>query len=128
MTLRLMAALCRARLLIAFVPFRRWKSALGGDGRPAIKTNSDLLVGERLARQVEGAAKRLPLETKCLPRAMVLSWMLRRRDIPHAIVFAVRPQQQRKSADTLHAWVEVAGLKVIGDLPGEWIETLRLGE
>lgn len=122
-----MAALCRARLLVAFVPFCRWKSALGLDGAAGTNTNSDQLVGERLARQVEWAAKRLPVEINCLPRAMVLSWMLRRRDIAHVIVFAVRPRQER-TADALHAWVEIAGLKVIGYLPGEWIETLRLGE
>jgi len=27
----------------------------------------------------------------------------------------------------LHAWVEVKGGTILGDLPGPWIETLRLG-
>jgi hypothetical protein len=34
----------------------------------------------------------------------------------------------RGSEDDLHAWVEVNGNKVIGDLPGEWVETLRIGD
>ena len=81
----------------------------------------------RLAADVEWAAKRLPFSTKCLPRAMALSWMLRRRRLPHTVVIAVRPNDLRHSADALHAWVEVGGEKIIGDLPGPWIETLRLG-
>ena len=58
---------------------------------------------------------------------MALSWMLRRRRINHALVFAVRPSHLRDSSDDLHAWVEVDGVKIIGDLPGPWLETLRLG-
>lgn len=81
----------------------------------------------RLAAHVDGAARRAPFQTKCLPRAMALSWMLRARKIDHAVVFAVRPEAERGSADQLHAWVEVAGETVIGDLPGPWVETLRLG-
>jgi len=53
--------------------------------------------------------------------------MLRARKIDHSIVFAVRPEAERGSADPLHAWVEVAGETVIGDVPGPWVETLRLG-
>jgi len=33
----------------------------------------------------------------------------------------------RGTADDLHAWVEVAGKTILGDLPGPWVETLRLG-
>jgi hypothetical protein len=61
-----------------------------------------------------------------LPRAAALSWILRKRGIAHAVVFAVRPEQLRDSPDPLHAWVEIAGVRVIGDLPGPWVETLRL--
>jgi hypothetical protein len=69
----------------------------------------------------------MPRPVKCLPRAMALSWMLRRRRIGHAAVIAVRPNGLRRSPDDLHAWIEVAGLRVMGDLPGPWIETLRQG-
>ena len=69
----------------------------------------------------------MPFETVCLPRAMALSWMLRRRHIAHALVFAARPAERRDDEHALHAWVEVDGTKVIGDEPGPWIETLRLG-
>jgi hypothetical protein len=42
-------------------------------------------------------------------------------------VIAVRAPEARGSDDDLHAWVEVAGETIIGDLPGPWVETLRLG-
>jgi len=80
-----------------------------------------------LAAHVEWAARRLPFATRCLARAMALSWQLRGRGIGHALVFAVRPPHMRGTADALHAWVEVAGKTILGDLPGPWVETLRLG-
>ena len=121
-----MARLCGARLLVACVPFNRWRQGLGypvADG----PSQSDQRDASQLARDVEWAARRLPLEMKCLPRAMALSWMLRRRRIGHAVVIAVRPSGLRRSPDSLHAWVEVGGEIILGDLPGPWIETARLG-
>ena len=119
-----MARLCAARLLVAWVPFDRWRDTLGlggGNGEPSTTAAA------KLAGDVEWAATRWPLENKCLPRAIALSWMLRRRRIAHAVVIAVRPDQLRQSPDALHAWVEVGGEKVLGDLPGPWIEVARLG-
>ena len=121
-TLRAATALCLARLTVACVPFDRWRNSLGA--ATGAKSEGE---ARRLAADVEWAAKRLPFETKCLPRAMALSWMLRRRHIAHAMVFAVRPAEMRHAADALHAWVEVDGATVLGNLPGPWIETLRVG-
>lgn len=118
-----MAHLCRAQLLVSWVPFSRWRDTLGfaSSSRPPLDQ------ARRLAGDVEWAARRLPFPTKCLPRAMALSWMLRRRKLGHMVVIAVRPSELRKAADALHAWVEVGEERIIGDLPGPWIETLRLG-
>ncbi len=54
---------------------------------------------------------------------MALSWILRAHRIAHSVVFAVRPEAQRQSADALHAWVEVSGETILGELPGPWLET-----
>lgn len=124
-TLEAMALLCGARLLIGFVPFRRWRGALGWAGAEA--ANAGALLPAMLARHVERAASRLPFETKCLPRAMALSWMLRRRGIGHAIVLAARPASRRDAGDDLHSWVEKGGFTLIGELPGPWIEVWRTG-
>jgi hypothetical protein len=126
-TLRAMAALCWARLFIAFVPFRWWRGPSGStrQANSAVRPSEALREGKRLARQVDRAAEKLPIKTSCLTRAMSLGWILRRKRIAHALVFAVRPLEMRGSADALHAWIEVGGKRVIGDLPGPWIETWR---
>lgn len=82
---------------------------------------------QRWAAHVNWAARRVPIPMKCLPQAMALSALLRRRDINHAVVFAVRPKDMRPGSDSLHAWVESNGARIIGDLPGPWTVTLRLG-
>lgn len=122
-----MAMLCRARLLVAWVPFDRWQGSLGAARNGGDTRSPDIGTARRLAADVEWAAARLPLSTKCLPRAMALSWMLRRKGIAHQFVLAARPAHLRDSTDMLHAWIEVDGQKIIGELPGPWLETLRLG-
>jgi hypothetical protein len=120
-----MARICGAMLLIRSVPFARWRGHLG----LVIESGERRSIGQArdIAADVEWAANRLPFPAKCLPRAMALSWMLRRWRIGHAVVIAVRPSQLRRSTDALHAWVEVEGQRVLGDLPGPWAETARFG-
>ena len=124
-----MLLLCRARLMIAFVPLRYWRRSLGLAEGPGTITPGELEWREarRLAIHVDRAASRLPGTAACLPRAMALSVMLRRARQPHALVIAARPAAYAGSGDRLHAWVEQSGERLIGDLPGPWIETLRLG-
>ena len=125
-TLRAMALLLCARALVAAIPFGRWRGRLGsrlGEAAP-----SDPRAVRRLAGQVERAAWRLPLATKCLPRAMALSWLLRRAGQPHSVTLAVRPPDHRGSADDLHAWVSAGDTIVLGDVPGPWLTVLRQGE
>jgi len=117
-----MALLSWARLLVALVPFERWRTGLGS----TVQRAGSKAEAKRLAGDIEWAAKRLPFESKCLPRAMALSWMLRRNRIDHTVVIAVRPSELRHSSDALHAWVEVAKETILGDLPGPWAEIVRL--
>lgn len=121
-----MAALCLARLAVAALPFSRWRNSLGGTA----DAHSEGAISEarRFAAHLEWAARQLPFSTKCLPRAMALSWHLRSRRFAHCVVFAVRPADIRGYDDQLHAWLEVAGETIIGDLPGPWVETLRVGD
>lgn len=112
-------------MLVRCVRFDRWRGSLGWT--EGSRAGADLIEARSLAAQVERAGHLLPFRAKCLPRAMALSWMLRRRRIGHSLIIAVRPFDFREAPDALHAWVEVAGMTVIGELPGRWIETLRLG-
>lgn len=126
-----MLVLGTAQIAVALVPFHRWRGRLGtknrGGSGPQLKTSA-VEAGRRTAAVVERAAERLPFHTNCLPRAIAVSWLLRRQGLPHTIVFAVRPSHLRHSADALHAWVEVNGARIIGELPGPWVETLRVGD
>lgn len=125
-----MIAIGAAQLAVTLVPFHRWRGSLGtrpsrlDEDRPLPPNAAE---GQRTAAIVERAAQRMPFQTKCLPRAVALSWLLRRKNLPHSVVFAVRPADRRQLPDALHAWVEINGAKVIGELPGPWVETLRLG-
>jgi hypothetical protein len=121
-----MILLVLARLLIALVPFRFWRRHLGGaaGGRPP----GDPASFRRLAAQIERAAFRLPVATKCLPRAMALSWLLRKQGTNHVLVLAVRGASARRGTTDLHAWIEVGGAILIGELPGPWLRVLELGQ
>ncbi len=121
-----MILLAAAWLTVALLPFRLWRGGLGLTERAT--SESDLTLARGLARQVERGAWRLPLTTRCLHRAMALSWLLRRSRVRHAVIFAVRPPELRAAEDALHAWVEAGGKCLIGELPGPWIVTARLGE
>jgi hypothetical protein len=110
--------LCLARLMVGWLPFSIWRGRLGMSGTAAPRATIE---ARRLAQHIERAAGRLLFTTLCLPRAMALSWMLRRRAIPHRLVMAARPAGQRGGADDLHAWTEASETIVLGELPGPWI-------
>ena len=124
-----MADLARARITVGIMPFARWRDSLGasadwiGDRAP----NEDLATALTLAAHIERAARRAPFKTNCLPRAVALSWQLRRRSIAHEVVLAARPATACELGDSLHARVDVAGAAVLGDLPGPWLDAARLG-
>lgn len=123
-TVRAMALLCLAGLVVGAGPFRIWRRRVGG-------RHDDLMDRDRarrLAAQVDRAAWRLPFASKCLPRAVALSWMLRRRRLAHALVLAVRPLQERGGSDDLHAWIECGEAVILGDLPGPWIRIHTAGQ
>ncbi|MEZ5743137.1 MAG: lasso peptide biosynthesis B2 protein [Sphingomonadaceae bacterium] len=123
LTMQAAGALVLAKLLVAFVPLRFWRGSLGlGEAHAGGVGEAG---GQFLAGRVERAAARLPFDTKCLPRAMALSWMLRRRKQAHEVVIAVRPPDLREGDDGLHAWVEAGNATLIGDLPGPWHEIYR---
>lgn len=120
-----MAQLCWAQFLISWIAFSRWRGSLGCLAE--VDRPTDLTEARQLAADVDWAARRIPFRVKCLPQAMALSRLLRHRQINHAVVIAVRPDQLRQSPDALHAWVEIKGETIFGDLPGPWIETMRIG-
>jgi len=123
-TAQALGALTLAQIVVEFLPFERWRKRIGGMKEA---TASNLDSSRRIAAHVDWAARLLPFDTKCLPRAMALSWLLRRKRLGHIVVIAVRPEELRPSRDALHAWVQVGEVKIMGDLAGPWIEAFRNG-
>ena len=117
-TAEAMAWLILARLLIARVPFGRWRKWLGTPVAPMTDDpqlhHDSNLAQRRLARAVARASARLPGESRCLARAMALHWMLRRRAMGGVLHIGVLPGSDRGSIDDLHAWVTRSGEILIG--------------
>ncbi len=130
-TVEAMTELVRARHMVHRRPFASWRTGLGSTENVTEKVNASppdeeaLRLAWHLARHVDRAAWRMPGEWLCLPRAIALSRMLRRRQVPHALHIAARPAAARTGADDLHAWIDVGPVRVIGDLPGPWAVIYR---
>lgn len=114
-----------ARRAVARADLPDWHRRYGLAGEADV---AQLGAARRLARHVDRAARRLTLPVKCLPRAMALSIMLRRRAIPHRLVIGARPAVLRTGTDDLHAWIEVGGAIIIGELPGPWLNVHSIPE
>lgn len=114
-----MLALVLAKAVIATIGFARWRNWLGPPSGGAAGATHANATSFALAQAVERASARLPFETKCLPRAIALHWLLRRRNLPSRLVIAALPSGARGAVETLHAWVEVGDRILIGaiDLP-----------
>lgn len=118
--------LLAARALVAGLRFGWWRRWLG----PVAKGPSagDAAAADRqLARAVDRAALRLPGQSKCLPRAMALHWMLARRGRGAQLVIAVLPGAARGGLDDLHAWVECGEEILIGALDQPFRPLVRFG-
>jgi hypothetical protein len=109
--------LLMAVLLIRLAPLRSWRNSLGRIA-PAPPDHAVTTAHRRIARAVVRATEWLPGEYVCLPRAMAVQWMLRRRGLPSALVFGV-VQGGLASGDihALHAWVETGTTVLIGNDP-----------
>ncbi|MFM5925063.1 MAG: lasso peptide biosynthesis B2 protein [Novosphingobium sp.] len=122
-TIEAMGALVLARAVIAALHLSRWNRHFGLAGTPTAAQCEEAC---RLSAHVRRAAQRLPLNWKCLPQALALSRMLRRRGVPHLLVIAARPAGARSGADDLHAWIAAGDMIVLGALPGPWLPVLTL--
>lgn len=113
-----MLLLLAARLLIAYVPMRWWRGSLGrvaaGQKLATDAGNKPPRIAALVVAAVQRAAQRLPLEMLCLPRAMAVQWMLRRRRCPSILVFGIGGEAPQRKRYDLHAWVETHGMTVIG--------------
>lgn len=114
-------SLITARLMLAAFPFRRIAQTLGrfvppDDPRVPALSCGPATEESRTAREIGWAVRAiapwLPFRTACLQQALAARAMLRRRDIPTALHFGAG-RTGGVSLDA-HAWLDAAGVKVIG--------------
>ncbi|MBF9153027.1 lasso peptide biosynthesis B2 protein [Novosphingobium jiangmenense] len=110
-----------ARFLVRFIPFSWWRDSVGQmvEPRCALAPQATCLsVRSRqqafsLVRQIDRACKYLPGTSRCLPRAVVLCWLLRGQSLTVLTVIAFS-KVDRTGEDAYHAWVECGGEVLIG--------------
>ncbi|MBO6575166.1 MAG: lasso peptide biosynthesis B2 protein [Rhodothermales bacterium] len=83
-------------------------------------SEADIRRALALAARVHHVAQVLGLQQACLPRATALHHLLKRRGIPSGFRLGSRLTNGRLES---HAWVELGGRVVLGDLPD--LETYR---
>jgi hypothetical protein len=98
-------------LALWLVGFRRWQAALARvapvEVSPDGRDEADAIrEGRAVARLVDAAARHGPYRATCLPRSLVLWWLLRRRGIDGQLRIGVRKEAGRFEA---HAWTEFRG-------------------
>jgi hypothetical protein len=126
LVLEALVRLALARALVAFMPLRLWRDWLGPlQQRPSAASPDP--ADHCLARAVERASQRLPGTSKCLPQAIALHTMRRRRARPSQLVIAVLPGQARGAIEDLHAWVETGSEVLIGAIDAPFRPLARFG-
>ena len=73
-----------------------------------------LTEGRRLGRRVARALDRVPWDSRCLVRSLVLVSLLARRGVEGRLLLGVRTEPEFEA----HAWVEVGGEPLLD--PGPW--------
>ena len=76
----------------------------------------------RLGWVVSRALDRLPGDSACLTRSLVLTTLLARRDIGSSLVIGFRSSE----AFAAHAWVEVAGVSLLPSGGGDYERLAQL--
>lgn len=113
--------LATARVLVHYVPWRRWrhwiKTSEGEQTASAVPSPDRRIppavqpLPRKVGRIVRRVAAGVPFEAVCLPQALAAQWMLRRRGVASRLSFGFR----RPDAELeLHAWLTSEGKGVVG--------------
>ena len=89
-------------------------------GPGTVTAEQQTAAGIRLGRVVERTLRRVPFDSRCLVKALVLTRMLSRRGIDSSLVIGVRGP----SEFVAHAWLERDGIALLETAP----EFRRLSE
>ncbi|MEE9383025.1 MAG: lasso peptide biosynthesis B2 protein [Nannocystaceae bacterium] len=103
-----------AKALLRLSPFRHYRRRLPTTKRsPCHVLPDDTLA--RIVWAVDGVSRRFSHHLRCLPRALAVQQMIRRRGGDASVRLGVAPAPT--GGFRAHAWVELDGKVVIGRLP-----------
>lgn len=109
--------LAREKAYLAFLPFSSYKKRLASS--PHAESDCKAPLSREQLAEVVWAVDRLsqmaPRALNCLPRALAVQGMLRRRKSEGTICFGVRKTEQ--GLLTAHAWVEINDEVIVGAVP-----------
>lgn len=123
MALEAALLLLLAKLLVKYVPMRRWRHRLSTVEEPGGPPFEGRRLARKVARVVRRVARHVPFRAVCLPQAMAAQWMLRRRGISSRLFFGARrrlrpatapPEDRPASGMDFHAWLTVGDTCVLG--------------
>lgn len=118
-----------ARLAVALLPFSVIARRLGravppGFGADEAACPADAGLVADVGWAVAAAARHLPLEMVCLPRALAARIMLARRGVASVLSFGIPADRNRGGPS--HAWLSVGAQEVTGyPLPAGIVEIVR---
>ena len=110
-SLEAIALVLYAKLLIASVPPRRWRSQFGAVARRSTGTG-DLATIRRVRLAMQRALANVPGSPNCLPQALAARWMLVRRGIEPSLFIGT--QRDEAGVPHFHAWLKVGDEWVTG--------------
>ena len=107
-------ALAIARIVMAFVPFRRIAGWLGSPGieSPTTATPEDTRTAEAIGWAVGVLGQRVPWDGRCLAQALAATGMLRRRGMEGTVTLGVR--EGKAAGFDAHAWLRMGSCIVTG--------------
>ncbi|MGB0720797.1 MAG: lasso peptide biosynthesis B2 protein [Gammaproteobacteria bacterium] len=108
-----------AMVLLRISPFRSVAPRIGSVVAPdsPAPALSDVRRAREIGDAVRRAARYAPWSARCLPQAMVASWLLGRAGIACVVRFGIRTGSEAVGdgfLDAAHAWVESGDLVVVG--------------
>lgn len=105
-----------ARIIVAVVPFSKWKQQVmlspEAEQEDASVTEQQRQAALHVMRGIAQVDRNLPDQFICLPQAIAARWMLSRRNVPTRLYIGtiVDPGEGR----VFHAWLKVGDLMVTG--------------
>ena len=100
-----------AKVLIASVPPRRWRSHFGAFSKDT-EISQDFATIRRVRLAIQRALANVPGSPNCLPQALAARWMLERRGIAGRLYIGT--QRTDAAAPAFHAWLKVGEEWVTG--------------